>query len=756
MGATVTEEPDHAPIRLQVGAALFPTAIFVSASLVFLVQPMVAKLLLPKLGGSPAVWNASMAFFQAMLLIGYAYAYLLQRLRDLKWQVIAHIGLLLAAALALPIGLSAAIGDPSPNQPVRWLLMVLIGMVGAPFAVLSATAPLLQAWFTRFRQGRVGGEVNPYPLYVASNVGSILALVAYPVVVEPLLTLSAQTLLWTAGYGLFVAVAVGLAILILCTSSISTAGAPIAHAPSRKINSWRQRVGWTLLAAAASSLMLGVTTYISTDVAAMPFLWVLPLALYLVTFVVSFQQKPAVAPKVALLAQSVLVPLCLASMPLVDLSWSLLLLLHLSGFFFTALVCHQALSARRPDPARLTEFYFFVSLGGVIGGATTAFLAPVLFNFVLEYPLVLVLAALARPRSPDRFSREDWILCGVAIMATAALTLVSEFSNVTTLMLIFSLSIGVGTALLLRSRRWPFTLALAALATQAIVAGGISNDIFTVRSFFGVNRVKSATVAALGGGVHLLAHGTTVHGSQALSPTFRCRPTSYYAPEGAIGQVYTEIEASQPKLNIGVVGLGSGELATYARQSDRMRFFEIDPAVEMIARNPIYFSYLSTCAKGAIDVVLGDARLTLAHEPKGSYDLLLLDAFTSDAIPTHLLTAEALKEYLDLLKPNGVLLLHISNRHLALEAPVAATAAKVGAGAIIQNFRPAPGTPALINAPTDVVLVSRSSAALAKFRSDPRWRAAIAGTTRAWTDDYTNILGALLAKKSEPASPRPR
>ncbi len=743
----MTEESIDAPIRVTVSAVLFPTAIFVSASLVFLVQPMVAKLLLPKLGGSPAVWNASMAFFQAMLLIGYAYAHLLQRLRDLRWQVITHIGILSAAALALPIGLSSAMGDPSPNQPVRWLLMVLIGMVGAPFAALSATAPLLQAWFTRIRQSQVAEEVNPYPLYVASNVGSILALVAYPLVVEPLLALNAQTLVWTAGYGLFVTLAVGLAILILSTSSISTVGAPIAQeAQARKNNGWRQRVGWTLLAAAPSSLMLGVTTYISTDVAAMPFLWVLPLALYLVTFIISFQQKPAIAPKVALLAQSVLVPFCLVSMPLVDLSWSLVLMLHLAGFFFSALVCHQALSARRPDPARLTEFYFFVSLGGVVGGATTAFLAPVLFTLVLEYPLVLVLAALARPRSTDRFSREDWTLCGVSIVTAAVLTLVSEFSNVTTLMIVFSLSIGAGTALLLRSRRWPFTLALAALAAQAIIAGGISNDIFTVRSFFGVNRVKSVSVAALGGDVHLLAHGTTLHGSQALSPTFRCRPTSYYAPEGAIGQVYTDIEATKPMLNIGVVGLGSGELATYARPADRMRFFEIDPAVEAIARNPVYFTFLSNCAKGAIDVVLGDARLTLAHEPKGSYDLLQLDAFTSDAIPTHLLTAEALKEYLDLLKPNGVLLLHISNRHLALEAPVAATAAKVGAGAIIQNFRPAPGTPTLINAPTDVVLVSRSPAALAKFTSDPRWRAAIAGTTRAWTDDYTNILGALLAK----------
>ena len=755
----MTEASLRAPWRINVAAVLFPAAIFASASLVFLVEPMVAKLVLPKLGGSPAVWNASMAFFQAMLLVGYAYAHLLQKIKDLRLQAGIHLVLLAAAAVVLPLRLSPLLGDPNPEAPVRWLLAVLMLSVGAPFAVLSATAPLLQAWFARLHRGEGQGASDPYALYVASNVGSILALLAYPIVVEPLLTLQAQTQIWAGGYAGFAVLAVGLAIVILRTpatwtwTGTLTGAAPARDATAAGAVRWRERGLWVLLAAAPSSLMLGVTTYISTDVAAAPFMWVLPLALYLVTFIIAFQSRPLIGAGPARVAQSLFVPLCLVSMPISQLNWALELVLHAGAFFFTALVCHQALSARRPEAGRLTEFYFFVSLGGVIGGATTAFLAPVVFNLVLEYPLVMVLAVLARPWGGKRLSLEELILIGVAIAAAASLLAVAEVSGVTKLAMLLTLSAGVGAAILLRKRALPFAIALAALAMQAVFASGMRGDIYTVRSFFGVNRVGQGYVAALGGETHTLAHGTTLHGSQALAQAFRCQPTSYYTRLGTIGRTVLSLEASQPNLNLGVVGLGTGAMATYVRPGDRMRFFEIDPAVERIARDPRYFTYISACAKGPVEVTLGDARLTLSHQAGGSYDLLLLDAFTSDAIPTHLLTTEALAEYLALLKPDGVLLLHISNRHLALEAPIAASAAQIGAQALIQNYRPAPGADP-VAADSDVMLVSRSPDVIARFTADPRWRLAHGGGVRAWTDDYTNVIGALFARAMESGGPR--
>jgi spermidine synthase len=314
-----------------------------------------------------------------------------------------------------------------------------------------------------------------------------------------------------------------------------------------------------------------------------------------------------------------------------------------------------------------------------------------------------------------------------------------------TLVVLVLLTFAAAAAILLRDHPRLFAVALAAVAGGALMSGGRSADVHTARSFFGVHRVILTHIPALGGDVHLLAHGTTIHGAQPLSPGFRCRPTNYYAPVTAIGQAFAGMAAARPSQRIGVVGLGTGGVATYARASDSMRFFEIDPKVEAIARDRRYFTYLSDCAKGPVDVVIGDARLTLAQEPARTYDLLLLDAFTSDAIPVHLLTVEALEQYLRLLKPDGVLMLHISNRHLALEGIAAAEVERLGAHALIQNYRPPTGTPNMVANPTDVMLVSRSEQSLAKFRSDPRWRQARSDGTSPWTDDHSDIVTALLA-----------
>ena len=396
--------------------ALFAVAIFTSASLVFVVQPMVSKLVLPMLGGSPSVWNTSMVFFQTALLVGYGYAHLLQRIRSLKLQAIIHLGLLSAAALFLPLQISGVLGEPASSAPNVWLLATLALSVGAPFSVLSATAPLLQAWYARVRADHADGQ-NPYVLYAASNLGSFLALLAYPALLEPLMSLSAQRTSWTGGYGLFVMLVMALAALIW-RRRVQNAPEPAPLAPSAPIP-WREKGILVLLAAAPSSLMLGVTTHLSTDVASAPFLWVAPLALYLLTFVIAFQIRPWINLTTTLVLQAALGAIVVSLVGMNTGEWLLLLLVHLAAFFFTALMCHQRLAARRPAPDRLTEFYLLLSLGGVVGGVFNALIAPTVFNVVWEYPLVMVLVGLARPWGEGALTRREvtTLLLGIAIAA---------------------------------------------------------------------------------------------------------------------------------------------------------------------------------------------------------------------------------------------------------------------------------------------------------------------------------------------------
>lgn len=725
----------------------FAVAIFLSASLVFMVQPMIAKMILPLLGGSPAVWNASMAFFQAALLAGYAYAHALQRLPSLRLQALIHLTLLGAAALFLPLHVSSLMGEPTVEKPVVWLLGVLALSVGAPFAVLSATAPLLQAWYARVRRGEPDAE-NPYVLYAASNLGSMLALLAYPLIVEPAIALNAQTLTWTAGYGLFAAVILGLTLLMWKAPNALPAAAPAVKATPI---SWTTRLTWVALAAVPTSLMLGVTTYISTDVASAPFMWVLPLALYLLTFVVAFQAKPVIGQESGLIFQAAFVALCAAVMSLSAINWGLNLFLHLGAFFFSALICHQALVARRPEAEHLTEFYLLMSLGGVVGGAFNAFLAPVIFNFVAEYPIVLALAGLARPWGQGMPSRKDIAFAAAGVACALAVWLMRSHAELA-LVALALLVPAAGLALMVRGRALLFTAVIGAILAQAALAPDGRQLLLTARSFFGVHRVKVENVPELGGPVNLLFHGTTLHGAEPQNAAYLCRPSNYYASVTAIGQTYLGVQAQRSNMRMGVVGLGGGSVAAYVRPGDSLRFFEIDPEVNRIASNPAYFRYMSDCAKGPVDVVLGDARLTVAREPAGTYDLIHLDAFSSDAIPTHLLTVEALNVYFRALKPNGVLLLHISNRNLALEGPAAAAAKAAGATALVQRYRKPAGGNMLAANSTDVMILSRDPRALAAFAADPRWRPANDRGVRAWTDDYTNVAGALIAKMMDPGA----
>jgi hypothetical protein len=750
-------------------AALFAITVFASAALVFLVEPMVAKLVLPRLGGSPSVWNTSLAFFQAALLAGYGYAHLLQRLRSLRAQALAHGVALLAAAIALPLRINELVGPPSSNHPTIWLLGVLAVSIGAPFAVLSATAPLVQAWHARtFGEGE-GKE--PYVLYAASNFGSLLALLAYPLIVEPGLTLQAQRYGWSGGYVAFAVLMAVLAFTVIRSAGVGGAAAPIRQAPSDSAPiGWRARLTWVALAAIPSSLMLGVTTYITTDIASAPFLWVAPLALYLLTFIIAFQAKPAISRDLTLTLQGAAIAACAAVLPFGSNSLTFLLPIHLSAFFLTALMCHQALVARRPDPAHLTEFYFWMSLGGVVGGSFNAFLAPVIFDKVYEYPLVLVLACLVRPWGRGKVEPFAWamLVLGVAGgIATPILNnqvlphilakpLVGGFTQVDALALAMRVGLGAAviSAFLVRSRALLFFAVIAVLSFGTDATVGRTHVTQSWRSFFGVLRQSSIDIPQLGGPVRMLSHGTTLHGAQAVDPRWRCNPLVYYATSTPIGQVFLAQQREKPAMRIGAVGLGTGSVSAYVRPGDRLTFFEIDPLVIRTSSDPAHFSYTTLCAKGPVNYVLGDARLTLADQPRDIFDILLIDAFSSDAVPTHLLTVQAVRGYLTHIKPDGVLILHLSNRNLDLNGPAQAVAKAAGGVALIQHYRPKAGADmAGWPSPEDAVIIARTPAGLARFAHDARWKPTEPDKVRPWTDDYTNLFGALWRRLKQRLDP---
>ena len=732
----------------RIAPALFAGAVFTSAALVFMVEPMIAKLVLPTLGGSPAVWNTSLAFFQAALLAGYAYAHLLQRLGSVKRQAIVHGAVLIAAAAVLPLRVSHALGEPGSLPPALWLVGVLALSIGAPFAALSATAPLVQAWYARVRTGEADAA-NPYVLYAASNLGSLLALLAYPVIIEPMLRLKTQTLSWSLGYGAFVLVMAAVAWIAWTAREPAPEGFAAQTAePDAPTISWRERLIWVALAAAPSSLMLGVTSHITTDIASAPFLWVAPLALYLLTFIIAFQTRPLISPRYALTFQAAAAVGCFITFGLPMPIFLAQLGLLLVGFFLTALICHQALAARRPAPARLTEFYLLMSLGGVIGGGFNAFIAPLIFNTVLEYPVVLVLACLARPWGRGGLSRDDLtaLIVGLIALGTALALMDGQALGLPAKLL---LVVAAAMAFRLRKRAWAFLALCVALILTGHMLAPHPNIVETQRGFFGVLRITRLDAPGLGQ-TSLLAHGTTLHGAQADAPALRCRPLVYYAPTTPIGQVFTSVQARKPAIRIGAIGMGTGTVAAYTRPGDSLRFFEIDPLVVGMATNPANFSYIKGCARGRIDWVLGDARLTLAREPVNQFDLLLVDAFSSDSVPAHLLTVEAMRGYLARIKPDGVVIMHLSNRNLELASPVAGIAAAAGGTALHQLYTPPTGAPALLDTAEEAVIVARNPAALAPYRSDPRWTPAQSHGVRVWTDDYTNLFGALVRRLEHP------
>src|SRR5271166_4567957 len=663
--------------RLRLASVLYATTLFLSALLLFLVQPMFTKMVLPRLGGSPAVWSVAMVFFQAALLAGYAYAHVIVRRLSLGVGALVHLGVLAAAAATLPIGIAHSFGTPPTDSGISfWLIGLLAASIGLPFAILSASAPLLQGWFAATGHGQAK---NPYVLYAASNLGSFAALIAYPVAVEPLLTLGQQAQLWSAGFGV-------LAVLIT-VASLFVARRPAGLRIKSKAASIRERLSWTALAAIPSGLVIAVTSYVTTDVAAAPLFWVLPLALYLLTFVAVFRERPWVGHEtVARLVPIVVAPLAIGLLGRDHVFWLVVTVINLAAFFLLALLCHGELYRRRPAPAQLTEFYLWVSFGGVLGGIFAALVSPHIFTRIYEYPILVAAAILVLPGTFAGGARRVLSEAG-PILVVAAVVLAASFVfevRLPAAELPFQVVCVALAALMLVQRHRParvFALVVLAFVLTDRWQPGF-NRIETARSFFGVHQV----VDTVDGRHRLLYHGTTMHGAERISSGADAspEPLTYYYFGGPMSDSIAATRAVRGSLgHVAVVGLGTGSLACHKRDGEEWTFFEIDPSVARIARDPRLFSFISACAPD-LPVVLGDARLTLAASAQ-RYDLIILDAFSSDAIPVHLLTREALAGYLTRLEPGGALVMHISNRHMELSSVVAAVAAGEGLVAFLKQ-----------------------------------------------------------------------
>jgi hypothetical protein len=758
--------PDRAPNALEKlnnsGGGLvaaFTLTTFLSALLLFSIQPLFAKMVLPVLGGSPSVWAVAMCFFQGALLAGYCYAHLLNTYVPSRQTGYIHLAVCTLALLALPIGLPEGWREPPPGEPYFWQLGLFTLAVGAPFLAVAANAPLLQAWFAA--TGHPDGR-DPYFMYAASNLGSLIALLGYPFVLEPAFGLSQASRIWTAGFVILMA-ALALCFVMLRQSSgqrtapaesVATDGPPAAPPTTR------QRLGWVGLALVPSALLTAFTTHVATDVASAPLIWVMPLALYLLTFVLVFRDRALIPTQLLLVLHLAAVVLALLQLSQTKHDgWFVSSAVGVAAFFTSAMVAHRTLYEARPSARYLTEFYLWMSLGGVLGGLFAALIAPRLFSEVFEYPLLLALTMACRPGALDiRLQDRDelmrlWLILAGGLLAIfwapwAAGQLGLRFGDwgvTPALALTFA-------ALVMLFMLWPprqLAAALLMFLTIVMLPSSVKRGD-AERSYFGVYRVKSD------GDFNYLTHGTTLHGAQRIRDTTGAyvvdtTPATYYHPRSPMARTVEimrrRLEAQGRKGRYGVIGLGTGSLACYAAEGETWRFFEIDPVVVNIASTPENFSFLSNCLPKP-EIVLGDARLKLAKEPDQSFDLIIVDAFSSDAVPVHLMTAEAMQLYMSKLKPDGVALLHISNRYLDLDAVVGATAPAIpGMDGVLVSDDESDGSYA--TSTSTVALLSRSAEALADFRSidDMTVKEFDGEGLPAWTDDYSDILGPLLAKR---------
>ena len=740
---------------------VFTICLFASAFLLFLVEPMVAKMVLPLVGGTSAVWATSVLFFQTVLLIGYGYSHWLAMRLQWRWQALLHGLLLLVPLLVLPIHLIPGWNPPTTGSPALWLVLLLSVTVGLPFLVLSTTSPLIQHWFSR--TGHAHAQ-DPYFLYRASNLGSALGLLSYPALIEPHLGLHAQADLWRAGYVAF------LVLSVLCLGAVawsrSRGASPSADAAPSSAGvggdgeaiTWKRRVRWVLLAAVPSTWMLAVTSYFTTVIRPIPLLWVIPLALYLFSFAVVFARRPLIS-RYWLNRLFPFYALPLLGMVLLGGGGPLWLLaiLHFGAFFLGALLCHGELAADRPAAGHLTEFYWWLAVGGATGGLLTALVAPLVFNDFFEYPLAIIGAALLRPalaRGASRRARvaDYWLpatLLAALLLVTGLMSVTGVLGklnqlvlpNATTgsdllrILIVFAIPAAVSAAFSWRPIR--FGLATAAMLLLALVPLGSQPVIFQQRDFYGVHKVVSDPA----GTRHALIDGGTIDGLELWDPRMRDIPASYYSGSGPVGDLFSAEQPADGNWSVAVIGLGAGAMACYARPQQSWTFYEIDPVVAQIARDPSLFTFMRDCTPQA-NIVLGDGRLTIARAPDHSYDLIVLDAFGSDSVPVHLITREAIQLYLSKLRPGGVLLFNISNKYVDLASVLAGEAANLALVGYQRTDTDVTAEQAAAGKfPSAWLVMATADANLAGIPINPTWRALHANPQQpVWTDDFSDVL----------------
>jgi len=691
--------------------ALYACTIFLGAFLLFEVQPLVAKEILPWFGGSAGVWTTCMLFFQLLLLGGYAYAHALSRSRH-QW---IH-GLLLVASLVTLRIIPWAVFKPlDGREPVARILLLLVVTVGLPYFALSSTSPLLQIWYARQHQSRV-----PYRYFALSNLASMLALLSYPVLIEPRWSLHTQAWTWSAGFFLCT-VLNGIVFRQSAASSTMVPEADIASvdpAPRR-----RERVLWVLLPACASALLLAVTNHLTQNIAAIPLLWVLPLGTYLLSFILTFDSERWYPRRVflALFGLAVVMMGYVADEASDVQQMKILIPVFIIGLFFCCMVCHGELVRIRPAARWLTAFYLRVALGGALGGLFVAILAPQAFPVLLEFPLLLVIT--------------PGVILGKLLLERAPAALDAAGNELA------KRSVGF-TGWLHSLRHAPFwppwsLAAIAVIALAGYLAQGqwayIVEARLLSRNFYGALRVADHPDI----GVRELAHGTICHGEQYLDPAKRRQPLTYYAPTTGIGLLMTDLDR-QPAVRLGVIGLGAGTMAAWGRTGDVVRFYEINARVLDIARTQ--FTYLADCPCRT-EVVLGDARLSLEREPNQHFDVLVVDAFSGDSIPVHLLTREAFEVYFRHLVPGGILAVHVSNSYLNLAAPLAALAHQLGHEAHLIGNDDDDDTRTY---QSDWVLVGDQVSARHPWITSEESAIESPPGLRTWTDDFSNLWQILL------------
>lgn len=776
---------------------VFTLAMFLSALLLFLVQPMVAKMVLPRMGGSPAVWATCMVFFQVVLLLGYGYAHVVTRFRRAGLVLLVHIPVLALGVAFLPIALRSGWSMPGAGEgapPALWLLGLLAVSVAAPFFVVSTTAPLLQRWFslTDHKDAR-----DPYFLYAASNAGSLLSLLAYPVVMERWFSLSgsggsglnlmSQTGLWAGGYGLFALLVIVCGVLAMRRRAAATAGAPVVvgpeaiAVPAGAISSagsatgltWRSRLSWVWMAFIPSSLLLGVTSHMSTDVASIPLLWIVPLTLYLITFILAFGRRGGklVEPsRRVFLVLAVIIAATFRIQLYYKPAVVILLVLHPLALLAAGLAWHGRLAQKRPDPKHLTEFFFLMSVGGALGGVFNALVAPAIFDEVYEYPLVLVLAALLGAPGSRKGMFAGGKLAPLLDALVPALLLIGLYAADLWLskksyipketLYLEKAVVPVAVALLCLLRPARFAACLAVMfALSFYRVGHTDKTLYTERTFFGVNRVtltQPPEVVMEQGGQkgtirqgpsHTLYHGVTAHGTQFIDQAMRRVATSYYNRAGPLGQMFEHMGDRATFSRVAVTGLGAGAIAVYGRPGQSMVFYEIDPAVIRIATDPKFFTY-TTDSAAEVKCIEADGRLGMASNPDGHFGLVILDAFSSDSIPVHLVTLEAFELYLSKLAPGGLIAVNISNYYIDMRPVLGAIALRLGLSGYVRDDGGPESTQQYLEdkRPSTWVILARSKDDIDPLPIDKRWRPLVPKEeeerirSHLWTDDYSNML----------------